>query len=108
MGISRLTAYIIAENEDISVVVSGPSEDGKYAGQIFGGAEQNFRLLLSTPAVFSTREVAQADLERVVKEVRDFVAKERSESSSPIANLFGSQEGEVVSKIIEASKQAPD
>ena len=77
MGVSRLTAYTIANRDDIVVSAGGPCENtGKYVGWITLGEEDRYRPLLNSEPIYDTAEAAKTAMQGVVDELRKTVAEE--------------------------------
>lgn len=73
-GISRLTALIIRNSDDVFAASTGPDFDGKY-GLFIGRGELshigNYReLLTSTRSMWSTHEEALAAAQKIIDEIR--------------------------------------
>ncbi|PCJ37794.1 MAG: hypothetical protein COA75_03480 [Cellvibrionales bacterium] len=75
MGISRLTAFTIAERDDLIYDSSGPGENGKYAGSIH---MPNGRLLLNTTPVFNSPVLAIKHLFELKDRCKDLVMAKTS------------------------------
>lgn len=73
MGVSRLTAMIVATRDDLTVAAGGPDEQGKYAGFIL---MPSGRPLLSTGAEYGTAEAAESGMSQTVDEIRAFMARD--------------------------------
>ncbi len=77
VGMSRLTTYIIANNEDIKCSAGGPSsENGKYMGWITLGEGRYYRPLINSEAIFDSAKDAIKAMEDLVKTAKEFVANE--------------------------------
>lgn len=108
MGISRLTLYTIAGNDDIIVTYAGPDlKTGKYAGWITHGVESHCRPIVNTDARYDTPEQAREAMRELVEIAKKFTDGDLKDPENPIKKLFESPEGEVIRKIISASKRAP-
>lgn len=70
MSISRITAIIIKERDDLLITHSGPDEHGKYAGWITYPSEQNCRPLLNTKYVFDTPELAEEHMKSLTADIK--------------------------------------
>ena len=104
MGIDRLTAYIIANREDIVITHAGPSKDGKYMGWITLGEEDRYRPLLNSEAIHDTPKEAEQVMRDLVVGLKGIVEKETG-GKDPIEHLMGyTKEAKIVKDIIRLSK----
>lgn len=70
MGVSLITALEIQTNGD-DIKCFSFSEDGKFVGSIgLWRDDRMHKLLLDTPAVYETQEIAIKAMENTVKEIR--------------------------------------
>lgn len=70
MGISMMTALAI-QGGPVRVSVGGPAKDnGKFVGWILK-EDDRFSPLLNTEAIYDTPEEARAEMERLIKEIRE-------------------------------------
>ena len=100
MGISLLTALTIQEN-GADVAVFEDKSSGKYAFQIYSIIREKYRPhATSEPAYESSEEAKQAGTD-ILDQVNSL---DLSEQKNHLSNTLG-ENGEVVSKIIEASKK---
>ena len=92
MGISNLTAMIIASRDDIICTSAGPAENGKYLGWITLGVEDRCRPLLNSEPIYNSHDEAKAAMEAVVTEVRQKTGEEhgKHKETSPADNEPGS------------------
>lgn len=105
MSMSRITAYMIANNEDIRLEAGGPAENGKYAGWIMLGEASRWRPLLNTKPIYDTAKDAEKAMAQVVVYVRKFV-KEELNGKDPIDHIMGEgPEAEAVKSVISMSKK---
>ncbi len=103
MGISRITAYIIATRSDIVISAGGPTENGKYVGWITLGEEDRYRPLLNTEPIYDTPEAAKEAMTKVVAEVKTAVEQETG-GEHPIDHVLGETHGAVVKQIVQAAQ----
>lgn len=82
MGISMSSALIIATSDtEISISES----DGKFSGAICHGrnhAHHPLMVIVDTPFVFDTREIAQTKMEQLIQDIKDQVELKVQESKS--------------------------
>lgn len=70
-GISRMTMYALASNPDLIVTYGGPDlKTGRFYGFITLGAEARYRVLVSTPPIFETKENAERAMTKLIEEAR--------------------------------------
>lgn len=70
MSVSRLTALIIQNRDDIECSAGGPVENGKFVGWVTLGPEDRCRPLLNSEPLYDTAEAARKAMEDVVAEIR--------------------------------------
>ena len=109
MGISRLTAYTIANRTDIVIDAGGPDENGKWAGWITLGEADRFRPLLSTQPVYDSKEAAIAEMRETVKAIKEEIAKEQGDRD-PIQAIMedsGMKQDQIdaVKEVVRLSKE---
>lgn len=76
-GISWLTLYEIANNDDVVAAFGGPDpRTGKFWGCITRGEAQNFKMLISTEPVYATYLDAVADMQEVIDWAKKFIREE--------------------------------
>jgi hypothetical protein len=75
-GISRLTAMMIAEGENLIFTAGGPDKNGKYMGWITLGEDRYCRPLLNSEAIYDSLETATQAMLDLKKQCREFLAKE--------------------------------
>jgi len=102
MGISRITAYIIATRSDIVISAGGPAENGKYVGWITLGQDDRYRPLLNSEPIYDTPEAAKEAMTKVVAEVKEAVEQETG-GKHPIDHVLGETHGEVVKQIVQGA-----
>lgn len=69
-GISNLTMLILANNPEIGITHAGPSKNGKFSGWITLGAEDRYRPILNTEAVFDSIELAEKHMLNLISEAK--------------------------------------
>jgi hypothetical protein len=74
MGLSKLTLYEIAGNQDDIVVdVGGPAKDnGLFVGWITRGERHNYKPLLNTDPIFKTEKLAKHFMQGIVDFAKKF------------------------------------
>ncbi len=88
MGVTRLTAYIIAtRGDDIHVSSAFDSTTGKWVGWITLGPEDRYRPLLDSGPYYATSEEAEAGMRKVINEITEAVKQELG-NKSPIEHVF--------------------
>lgn len=87
MGVSRITAYIIATRDDIVCTQGGPAENGKFVGWITLGEDDRYRPLLNTEPIYDTPEEAVAAMKKEVADIKESVTKEL-DGKDPIEHIF--------------------
>lgn len=65
---------MIASNKT-RIEVAGPNKQGKYAGWILID-EDRWSPILNTEPVFNTKEQVIEEMEKLIKEIKEYVAKE--------------------------------
>lgn len=78
MGLSRLSAMVIATNPVVAVA-SGPGDNGKFMGMICHGDDHAHHpglAICSTPFVYETEVAAKEAMEGTITSVRDYMEKE--------------------------------
>jgi len=107
MGITKLTAYIIASREDIVITYGGPAKDnGKYVGWITLGEEDRFRPLLNTTPIYDTPQDAEQAMKDIVVEIRAMVEKETGGKDIIDYVMGESKDTDMVKEVISLSKNA--
>ncbi len=77
MGVSRITAIVISTRDDIITTFGGPDpETGKYMGWITLPAEDRYRPLLNTEAIYDSPEEAEAAMNESVRVIRAELERE--------------------------------
>lgn len=104
MGVSIITAYIIATRNDIVIAAGGPGPDGKFMGWITLGEEDRFRPLLNSEANYDTAEAAEQAMRDTVDELRRAVAEETG-GKHPIDHVMGDGPGaSIVKQVIAGAR----
>ena len=108
MGITMLTAMIIASNDDLIIDAGGPSEEGESKGKYVGWIMKNedrWAPLLNTEPIYDTAKEAKKAMRDLVKECKKIVA-EKTGGKDPIEYLMGdTEEAGTVRDIIDAAKK---
>jgi len=87
VGVTKLTAYIIATRDDINVTSAFSQPDGKWVGWITLGEEDRYRPLLDSGPCYNSREEAEAGMHKLIEELRRLVNEECG-NKHPLDHIF--------------------
>lgn len=104
MGLSYITACIIATRSDIIITCAGPTQNGKYIGWITLGPNDRCRLLLHTDPIYNTPDEAKEAMTKLVADIKESVEKETG-GKHPIDHILGEKHGAVVKQILQGVQQ---
>lgn len=67
---TNLTAVIIGANDTVRATFSGPCENGKFMGWITLGAEDRYRPLINSEAIYETADHAKIAMQEIIDRLR--------------------------------------